>query len=367
GTFSFSKTYTTAPNPALAIERIGTIGLPLSTRDAAAIRAHAEQAPFGKGDTTITDKSDRHMWEIDAKEIRFENPAWTTFLDNTVREACQALGVDAQASKPFCEPYKLLLYETGSHFLPHVDTEQVNGMFATMVIVLPSKFTGGAVQVKHGNLTQVYDCSADSLNETTVFAWYTDVEHEVKAITSGYRLALSFNLMHTTNSLRPMLSISNLPARLRRVLSSWHRGKSNLDAPAKIIYLLSHKYSHANLSGSALKGVDAYLVAALDNVGRPYGIHTGLANLTCIERGVVEDYNGGRSYGWRKRASDDVGMVMVEDTDVAIEHLVDLEGRLIQRSVTCDIEFEVIPDELVEGITAGDYDDQKYEYVSYSS
>ncbi|KAJ8455552.1 hypothetical protein ONZ51_g12411 [Trametes cubensis] len=361
GTFSFSKTYPAAPNPALAVGDIGTIGLPLSTRDAAAIKAHAEQAPFGKADRTIVDKSVRDTWEIDAKEVRFDNPAWTTFLDNVIREVCEVLGVDVQASKPFCELYKLLLYETGSHFLPHVDTEKVNGMFATVVIVLPSKFTGGEVQVKHGDMTQVYDCSAGSLHNTTVLAWYTDVEHEVKAVTSGYRLALSFNLMHTTNSLRPTLSVNNLPARLRRVLLSWERGKGDTDAPAKIIYLLSHKYSHANLSGSALKGVDAHLIAVLDNVGRPYGIHIGLANLTCTQRGSAEDY-GDSSYRWGRCAyDDDVGMMEVEDTEVVIEHLVDLDGRLIQESVTCDIEFEVIPDELVDEITAGDYDDQEYE------
>ncbi|KAH9897752.1 hypothetical protein C8Q73DRAFT_370472 [Cubamyces lactineus] len=367
GAFSFSKTYPTAPNPSLAIDGLGTIGLPLSTRDATAIEAHAEQAPFGKVDQTIVDKSVRDTWEIDGRQVHFENPAWSAFLNSTVVDVCQILGVNFHASKPACSLYKLLLYETGSHFLPHVDTEKVDGMFATVVVVLPSKFTGGAVRVKHSELAQTYDCSTSSLNNTTVLAWYTDVEHTVEAVTSGYRLALSFNLIHTTNSLRPTLSVSSLPTRLRRVLLAWEQAKNDGVAPTKVIYLLSHAYSHANLSGSALKGVDAHLVAILDNVGRPYGFHIGLANLTCTESGIAEDC--GRSERWGRCAYDDsddpddseVEMAEVEATDVEIEHLVDLDGRLIQQSVSCDIEVEAIPDELVDEITAGGFDDQEYE------
>lgn len=41
--------------------------------------------------------------------------------------------------------YKLLLYEKGGLFKPHRDTEKENGHFATMLILLPSIFTGGEV------------------------------------------------------------------------------------------------------------------------------------------------------------------------------------------------------------------------------
>ncbi|KAI9060522.1 hypothetical protein FKP32DRAFT_1595275 [Trametes sanguinea] len=367
GAFSFNKTYSSAPNPALEVEGLGTIGLPLSTRDAAAIKAHAAQAPFGKADKTVIDRTVRDTWEIDANQIRFQNASWATFMDTTVREVCQVLGINFEASKPVCELYKLLLYETGSHFLPHVDTEKVNGMFATMVVILPSRFTGGGVRVKHGELTNTYDSSANSLTNTTVLAWYTDVEHEVQAVTSGYRLALSFDLIHTTNSLRPTLSESTLPARLLRVLLSWKKGEG--DAPTKVVYLLSHKYSHANLRGSALKGVDAHLVALLENAATPHGFHLGLANLTCTERGTADDYGGGYRHGWGRRCyydewdsrDADVDMEEVEDTSVDIKHLVDLDGRLIKESVNCDLEAEAIPQSLVEVVTSGAFDKQEYE------
>lgn len=35
-------------------------------------------------------------------------------MDQTVRDVCEVLGVNYEASKPQCELYKLLLYEKGS-------------------------------------------------------------------------------------------------------------------------------------------------------------------------------------------------------------------------------------------------------------
>lgn len=46
--------------------------------------------------------------------MHFENTAWTPFMDQTIRDVCQVLGVNVEASKPRYELYKLLLYETGS-------------------------------------------------------------------------------------------------------------------------------------------------------------------------------------------------------------------------------------------------------------
>ena len=240
-------------------------------------------------------------------------------------------------------------------------------MFATIVVVLPSKFTGGAVHVSHGGFSETYEHSARSQAETTVFAWYTDVKHEVKPITSGHRLALSFNVIHTTSSLRPVASnASEAAIRLRRALTSW--AEDEYDTPDKIIYLLDHKYSHANMNGSALKGLDAHLVGMLDAVGRSFGFHFGLANLTCTERGSTVDSGCGyRGYGYGRRQRggwgswydddeiDDAYMEMeeVEVTDVDIKHLVDMDGELIRETFDFDLETDVIPQEVAESITAG--------------
>lgn len=104
-------------------------------------------------------------------------------------------------------------------FLPHVDTEKADGMFATMIIVLPSEFTGGAAHLSHGEVLTVLDCSEGSELKPTVLAWYTEVKHGIKPITSGFRLALSYNMVHTTTRLRPSLSENpSMTETLSRVL-----------------------------------------------------------------------------------------------------------------------------------------------------
>ncbi|CAL1700296.1 unnamed protein product [Somion occarium] len=372
GTFAFKQAYPDAPNPVLKIHGLGTIGLPLSSRDAEAIKTSAEQAPFGMGERTVVDKTVRDTWEIDAKSVAFGSTRWVEFMADVVKSVCQTLGVNFAASAPRCELYKLLLYEKGSHFLPHVDTEKSNGMFATIVVVLPSEFTGGEAHLSHGGLSLKYDTSVDGASQTTVMAWYTDVMHEVKPVTSGYRLALSYNLIHTTTSLRPALS-SNLALtdHLREILCKWHKdaGQSSHE---KIVYLLDHKYSQANLRASALKGSDAQMVATLDLLAKDTGFHLGLAQAVCHLQGSADESGVGHSYYGRRRRGwydeyddepdyDDVEFEEIETRETDIEHFVDMDGKLIASSLDFDEETETIPENIAEGVEDGDYENQEFE------
>ena len=208
-------------------------------------------------------------------------------------------------------------------------------MFATIVVVLPSQFTGGMAHLAHGGQSTVYDCSATSLHRTTVMAWYTDVTHEIKPITSGYRLALTYNLIHTTTTLRPVLWNSDmLSKRIRHILRAWMLD-GGVSAPRKIIYLLEHKYSQANLRASALKGVDAYKVAILDPLAKELGFHLGFASVVCM----LEGY-GDQDYG---RNEDDVDFAEVERSQMSLEAFVDLNGEKISDDLPLDEEEDTIP------------------------
>ncbi|TFL04381.1 hypothetical protein BDV98DRAFT_590194 [Pterulicium gracile] len=126
--FSFAKAFTSAPNPALKLADLGVIGLPLSTRDAELIKTRAVQALFG--------------W------VEFVNPAWKTFMQTVVTEVCKELGVKQAASKTTMSPGSPISLPS---FLSLVDTEKADGMFATLIVVLPSPFTGGAAHISHNH------------------------------------------------------------------------------------------------------------------------------------------------------------------------------------------------------------------------
>ena len=120
------------------------------------------------------------------------NPAWRGFLDALIKQAIQDLGVQVPVS---AHPYKLLLYEEGAFFKAHRDTEKVPGMFETLVVCLPSLHAGGEVLLTHSKKQHKIETADDSEFGLSALAWYSDVQHEIRPITSGYRLVLTYNLV----------------------------------------------------------------------------------------------------------------------------------------------------------------------------
>lgn len=172
-------------------------------------------------------------------------------------------------------------------------TEKTPGMFATIIIILPSKFTGGSLRLSHAKNKALVDASTHSSFATHVTAWYTDVYHSVNKVQSGYRLALSYNLVHTSApSLKPTLTYLSVEAQeLRHILLSWKQK----EYPDKLLYLLEHEYSEYNLQASSLKGEDAARVAYLRAVAEPLRFRLCLVTVELHESGQGDD-DGGYNY-----------------------------------------------------------------------
>ncbi|TEB31950.1 hypothetical protein FA13DRAFT_1584402, partial [Coprinellus micaceus] len=304
GSFYHCSTATEAPNPGLEIDGLGVIGLPLSQRDAAAIVSCAAQAPFRKGMETVVDTAVRDTWEIEPASVKFSNPKWAAFVDQVATQTVwMALGVAPFTKRLRCELYKLLLYQPSGHTL------KSNGMFATIIIVLPSLFGGAEVHVSHAGQTKVLDISEYSAFSTSILAWYIDVMHEVKPVTSGYRLALSYNLIHTSpNMPQPALpKHSMISTPLGQCLQKWKNGGfARMPDPPLAAYVLDHQYSANNLEKGqeGLKGKDTQLVAQLLLLAESLSFIVGIANLTRKVTGSADDggynhsrYNKRRRYG----------------------------------------------------------------------
>lgn len=204
-------------------------------------------------------------------------------------------------------------------------------MFATVVMILPSAYTGGQVVVSHALTTKTIDFAPNSLLSTAVLAWYTDVKHEVKPITAGYRLALSYNLIHTAppGVPKPLVpQVEDSVTRLRNVLRKWLEDRyEECPEPPLLAYILDHKYSNNNLKEGvkALKGVDAHRVTFLSQVAKDLGYMVGLASLKHCASGPGNDYGGG-CYDRRRHHYDVPEMEEVSDTTTSISGLVDLNG-----------------------------------------
>ena len=212
-------------------------------------------------------------------------------------------------------------------------------MFASLIIVLPSKFEGGQVHVSHGSSKDVFDISPSSEFTTSALAWYTDVVHEVKPVTSGYRLAISYNLVNTVPGLPPphLPDMHSAVSAVERIFRRWKKGYyDDRDFSGTLAYLLDHQYSEAGLEFAALKGKDAALISNIREVAEKQGV--------CLRLGLLEyEVSGDAGYdsGWRRSPR----MEDVNEQEYRIQGLYDLEGDLAKGRVPIrlDPEFDMIP------------------------
>ncbi len=179
-----------APN--LSVLGMGMLSLPFQHSQLAALLARAELAPFGRGEQTLIDTSVRNTWQIDANALAFGGRNWQRSLDAIVARAADGLGV---LEPVLAQLYKLLIYDTGGFFVEHRDTEKAAGMFATLVLVLPSLYSGGELLVRHGEREVRLDLANIGVDEAAYAAFYADCVHEVLPVTGGARLARVYNLI----------------------------------------------------------------------------------------------------------------------------------------------------------------------------
>lgn len=119
GSFALSREAANAPNPGLYVPGIGTVGMPISAHDAAALAKASHQAPFGLGSETIVDTSVRNSWELNASQFELRNPKWTPFVNGLATDISKGLGIAEAKDTMKIELYKLLLYEKGAFFNKH--------------------------------------------------------------------------------------------------------------------------------------------------------------------------------------------------------------------------------------------------------
>ncbi|THH19514.1 hypothetical protein EW146_g1681 [Bondarzewia mesenterica] len=96
------------------------------------------------------------------------------------------------------ELYKLNVYGPGSFFKPHKDTPRDKTMFGSLVVTFPTTHEGGELVLRHKGNEKVMDFAAWLKEEdepcVAYAAFFSDVEHEVLEVKSGYRVTITYNL-----------------------------------------------------------------------------------------------------------------------------------------------------------------------------
>ena len=343
GSFLTARSSQSGVNPGLHIPSIGQIGLPVSSNDAKAIIQSCHASPFGKGSETVIDDSVRKSWELNTDQFSIQNPAWKSEIDRLVGHATEGLGLFARPTDIVAEPYKLLVYEEGAFFLPHKDSPKAEGMFGTLVVCLPSQHTGGELIATHKGGREVFASAPTSDFGYSSAAWYSDVTHEVKPVTSGYRVVLTYNLLH-----RPTAALledrDNMCARIISLFDHWENvcnetynmstdeldwvESSSPSCPSSLLFMLDHKYHSDGLKFSQLKGADQKKVADLRKACKEKGFYLYLANVEKEVMGTADD-DGYDS-------SDHHSIIEELDNSTSLSTIVDYDGGVVAESVRVD-------------------------------
>jgi predicted 2-oxoglutarate/Fe(II)-dependent dioxygenase YbiX len=322
------------PMPMVQVDSVGTLSFPLQEAQTAALVAAAERAPYGRGEQTVVDTSVRRVWQIDAARVRIGGRSWTESLRRVLAEVARGLGCEGAAIR--AEPYKLLIYDPGDFFLPHRDTEKAPGMFGTLLIQLPSLHAGGELRIRHGSREARIDLSATDSSELGFAAFYADCEHEVRPVQSGHRLCLVFNLVRDAASDTPPASAPSYDAEVAQAARLIGAAFGAEGAPRKLVRLLEHQYSQAELGFDALKGVDAAVVGVLRRAAEAAACDAHLAVMHIEESGPAEvHYAPSRGRRYREEFDGDdefeaaaYDVVEVSDRDRYVDHWIAADSRL---------------------------------------
>ncbi|SJM91691.1 2OG-Fe(II) oxygenase [Crenothrix polyspora] len=278
--------------PQLEVDGVGRIALPLLPVQMQQLVATAERAPFGKGAQTLVDTEVRRTWQIDASQVKIGGKHWPDNLGTIVKHCANGLGVSGDVH---AELYKLLVYDTGSFFVSHRDSEKSPGMFATLVIVLPSQYQGGELVIRHKQQEATLDLHAEDSSEVGYAAFYADCMHEILPITEGCRLTLVYNLLRTDKKL-PLPTPPDYhheQATVAALLRNWAADLASAvdDVPEKLVYPLQHAYTPAEIGFDTLKNTDAAMADVLIAACQEADCELHLA-LISIDESCDAEYSG---------------------------------------------------------------------------
>ncbi|MCB0559288.1 MAG: 2OG-Fe(II) oxygenase [Phaeodactylibacter sp.] len=284
-------------HPGLQLEGMGDIGLPLNRAQVKEIIKLARKAPFGKGSQTITDTAVRSAWEIDAGQLSFGNEGWQKAIQKIIKEVKKGLGIKKQSVT--ASLYKMLIYEPGDFFLPHKDSEKEKGMFATLVIGLPSAHTGGELIIRFDGREEAAGLSSAASNfKMPYVAFYADCEHEIKPVTSGYRVCLVYNLLQSVDA--PKISSPQFQDQVGKIAEVLQSLEDSFEWRPKAV-LLGHQYTPANFSLGKLKLHDRPRAEALMEAAEKAGYFASLGLATFYRMGQLEGAGHYYDYGRRSR------------------------------------------------------------------
>jgi hypothetical protein len=164
-------------------------------------------ASFGRGQEDVVDPEYRKAGKLDLSQFDTSfHPADYRIIRHVERILLPSIKSHKKKKNTVefreirAELYKLNIYSGPSGlFRKHVDTPRARDQIGSLVVCLPSAFQGGDLMVRHGGKQVSFEWSDRSASAIQWAAFYSDCEHEIKTVTEGERITLTYNLYVTEN------------------------------------------------------------------------------------------------------------------------------------------------------------------------
>jgi Rps23 Pro-64 3,4-dihydroxylase Tpa1-like proline 4-hydroxylase len=274
---------------------------------------------------------------VPKNKVKISTKQWSKKFTKILEEFKQGLGLPKE-SRLEADLHSILVYEPGCFFNGHRDSEKVEGMVATMIVLLPTEYTGGELIIEHDGERRSFTINKSKTPKLHCGAFYADCYHEIKEVTSGYRVSLTYNLIlkNYKGVLDEFLN-KDFDQRLKTSLTKYFdNGDSlknrELQKPKKFIYLLDHQYTESSLSWDLLKNKDRFRVDSLIMISEELKLSCYLTLADMRETWECEmDYDEYTSY--RSKRKDDnpeeANPSYIMDTEVVLKHWIDRDGTKI--------------------------------------
>jgi hypothetical protein len=215
----------------------------------------ARPARHGFKDETRLDRRVRDTWEIPKSRISIDEPRCKRTLLPQLDRIRRDLGLPEKCRLK-AQLHNMLVYAPGQFFVPHQDSEKTDDMIGTLVVSLPSQFSGGAMVLEHHDERMLV---GGSNSRPTFVAFYADCRHEVRPVKQGHRIVLTYNLSVEGNFTAvdaPETQVLALAQRIREFFETprtprW-TGDPRQGPPDRLVYLLVHEYTQSGLAWDRL-------------------------------------------------------------------------------------------------------------------
>ncbi|WP_433562091.1 2OG-Fe(II) oxygenase [Nocardia sp. CA-151230] len=330
GAGSFSTRHTTsADDLQIDVKDVGQLRMPISAEQARELLRVTRPARYGLREQTLLDPAVRDTWEIPRSRVKIDKRRWNRTLRPILTQVATDLGLP-EGVRLTAELHSMLVYTPGQFFRPHQDSEKSDTMIASLVVTLPSTFTGGSLAVEHGSEQVEHRWAKDRL---TFVAFYADCVHEVRPIRSGHRIVLTYNLLvaggHPVSPRPAIAADSEMTERLREHFqmpstARWVRRAGR--RPNRLVYLLDHQYTARGLDWSRLKGTDAARATMLRAAADRSNCDTALALADIRETwDCVDDQWDSWGYHHADTRSPQAGELI--ESVITLESAIDVSGN----------------------------------------